>query len=163
MITQESDPSSILVPDIVDGLCDILFVARCHENKDSAKDLLLSKFRAELDTIVNSALQMNKAIGEDILSKDLEPMHEQPEVVFDAMVMDDAFPADESKVDDKHGIKTLCSTDLGLRSIEKVSREGESESEWHDSILLKPKVALESLLEAMGTNLPKPEWATVDL
>jgi hypothetical protein len=41
----------------------------------------------------------------------------------------------------------LCTTDLGLQRVVKSSKEGESE--WQTSMLLKPKVALESMIEGL--------------
>lgn len=116
------------------------------------RESIVSRFQERMGTIVGHALVLNEAIGEKVVSGDLEPIHERPEVVFDPTTMDDAFPVDPSEpsvADVKGGGRTLCSTDLGLQRVEKVSASEAGENEWHDIILLKPKVALESLLNHM--------------
>jgi hypothetical protein len=55
-------------------------------------------------------------------------------------------------INDEEGLKgsvehVLCTTDLGLQRVVRSSKEGEPERQ--TSMLLKPKVALESMIEGL--------------
>jgi len=93
------------------------------------------------------ALRLHRAVGEEITSCEMEVAYLLPDTVFNHSTMNDAFGKDSTKTDASlvKGERILCTTDLGLVSAVKETADGKPR--WRETILLKPRVLLESALE----------------
>lgn len=143
MLHGDADVSLNLVLHIADTLADVLLVAGLKATHEHIHEEVMTTFGEKLTIVVRAALALNWVIGKDITSADLEPITVLWQSVFDSAVMEDVNGGG-LKVGVEH---VLCTTDLGLQRVVKSSKEGESE--WQTSMLLKPKVALESMIEGL--------------
>jgi hypothetical protein len=109
---------------------------------------LMNKLGDRLGEVGKLAYQLNIALGELVTSGNMDVTTTPCEAAFDPTTMEDSlgYPLTEGKRN-----IVLCTTELGLRKSEKVS--GEGGVWWSETVLLKPKVALDSLLE----NLADPD------
>jgi hypothetical protein len=143
MLHGDADVSSNLLPHIVDFLVDVLLVAGLKSTQAEIQTEVLNTFGDKLMIVVRAALALNWVIGKDITSADLEPTTVLYEAVFDPTVMEDVNGGEGSL---KAGVEhVLCTTDLGLQ---RVVRSG-GEPAWQTTVLLKPKVALESMIDGL--------------
>jgi hypothetical protein len=144
MLHGDADVSLNLVPHIADTLVDVLLVAGLKATHEHIHEEVMATFGEKLTIVVRAALALNWVVGKDITSMDLEPITILWQSIFDSAVMEDV----NGKVGLKAGVDhVLCTIDLGLQRIVKLSKEGESE--WQISMLLKPKVVLESMIEGL--------------
>jgi hypothetical protein len=151
MLHGDSDVSSSLVPHIADSLVDILLVAGLRATSEQIHDVVMTTFGEKLTTIVRLALGLNWVIGKEITSADLDPITIKNKEVFDPATMVDVNGEGERKVEGGTVVEhVLCTTDLGLQRVAKLSKEGETP--WQTTLLLKPKVALESVMENSEVN-----------
>jgi hypothetical protein len=121
----------------------VLITAGHRDTRARLAAALESRFGEALKRIAQVALRLRKAIGEDITSGDIAAFCVQGGAVFDPAKMEDGHGDGPG-----HGGETsrvLCATHLGLRRAERVSRGGERVVE--ERVILKPKVALQSLLD----------------
>jgi len=147
MLHGDSDVSLDLVPHIADTLVDVLLVAGLKSTHEQIHEVVMSTFGEKLTIVVRAALALNWVIGKDITSADLEPITVLWETEFDPALMEDVNGSDSGgglKVGVEH---VLCTTDLGLQRVVKSKEEGEPV--WQTNMLLKPKVALESMIEGL--------------
>jgi len=145
MLHGDADASLDLVPHIAHALVDVLLVAGLKATQEHINEEVMAKFGEKLTVIARAALALNLAIGKDITSADLEPIMVSWDTVFDSAVMADINDDERLKAGVEH---VLCTTDLGLQRVVKSSKEGEPAWET-SSLLLKPKVALESMIEGL--------------
>jgi len=125
-------------------LVDVLLVAGLKATREQILQEVMNTFGDKLMIVVRTALALNWVIGKDITSADLEPMTVVSEAVFDSALMEDV----NGEVASRAAIEyVLCTTDLGLQRVVKTSKEGDSAAQ--TSMLLKPKVALESMIEGL--------------
>lgn len=121
-------------------LAGVLSTAGCDKNHQEASDIIYNKFGNKLKAIVDLALQLNQTLGEEITSSDMAVSQVPGDIEFDRLTMDvDGGQHPFQKATDR----VLCTTELGLNR--KVKVTGNSEQ----MILLKPKVALESVVDSM--------------
>jgi hypothetical protein len=142
MAREESQVPEPLITHFFNNFTNILVVAGCKETPPQIHEMITTKFMEGLVKISRLAIRINKARGEDITSCEIEAAFLFPTVVFNPSTMDDAFGrvcAAEEPI--------LCTTDLGLVCAVKV--DGAGELRWKETILLKPRVLLESGLEEM--------------
>jgi hypothetical protein len=134
----------------ISGLSDILLAAGCTASKSDIVSGLSSKFTDKISLLVSLAIRVNKIIGEDVTSGDFEVLAVPPATAFDGATMEDSYD-DASSPSARGGTmpKVLCATDLGLRKKTRVGMVGEKEKQWEIKMLLKPKVALESVVDIM--------------
>ena len=123
---------------MVQPLVAVLIAAGHRDTRARLSETLQSKFGEAFKRIAQVALRLRKAIGEDITSGDIATFCVPGNAVFDPAKMDDGHG---------HGAggeagRVLCTTHLGLRREERVR-------EWvvEETVILKPKVALQSLLD----------------
>jgi hypothetical protein len=142
-----NDPSLILNLErvVVRGLVDILisggYPGRCQE----VHEMVLAKFCDRIKAISKVSLRLNQVFKEEIISSDLELQRPQPTTAFDPSGMEDigGEPVLRQQAD-----RVLCTTEMGLRRVVRQTKENQS---WLDStLLLKPKVALESVADSMS-------------
>ncbi|KAF7964452.1 hypothetical protein HWV62_7579 [Athelia sp. TMB] len=107
-------------------------------------------FGDRVNTIVEVALHINRVMGEEITSGDMETVIWPRGVIFEPKAMDDAggeaFSHEEEAI-------VLCTTELGLRKATQEGKGGLSARE--STLLLKPKVALETLVAQMAVTTKK--------
>ena len=126
-------------------LIDILITAGYQENHQTLVEKVFSTFSDKIDVIITASLRLNLAIGEEITSCDIELVGVQAGDVFDPSNMED--------IGGNHGFqktedRVLCTTEVGLRREQKQTKGDQS---WMEAtLLLKPKVALESIAEHMS-------------
>jgi hypothetical protein len=131
---------------LADNLLGLLVVAGWQEQVSSAQETFVTKFGDKLGVIAKLAIQLNKAVGEDITSGDLEAVSIDPDTVFDPEIMDDVY-ADERPRKRKNRVngRAIATIDMGLQRIaRRLGREG---NECETTMVLKPKVVLSSALE----------------
>lgn len=137
--------TSLLTTKLLSGLADILLAAGCNASQAELVTALSSKFREKVLFLVTLAVRVNKIVGEDVTSGDLEVLTVPPASLFDPANMEDVYNEAASGT----GARVLCTTDLGLRKRVRISMTGEKEKQWAVTTLLKPKVALETVVEIM--------------
>lgn len=135
---------------IISGLADVLLAAGCTGSTAELTAALAAKFTEKISFLVSLAVRVNKIVGEDVTSGDLEVLAVMPATPFDAASMEDSYD-DGTPASSAGGAarRVLCATDLGLRKRTRVAMTGEKEKQWEIKMLLKPKVALESVVEIM--------------
>lgn len=133
---------------MISGLADILLTTGCPAPKSDVTSALISKFADKLSFLASLAMRVNKIVGEDVTSGDFEVLAVLPATAFDVTTMEDSYDDGRSaKTRGNTVSKVLCATDLGLRKKTRMGMTGEKQ--WETKVLLKPKVALESVIEIM--------------
>lgn len=102
-----------------------------------------------LENIIRLSLDLQKVIGEDIISGDFDISVVRVDEVFDNELMEDLY-AEENAQHDSLGreLHVLCTASLGLRRSEKISDSEDSGT--RVTLSLKPKVVLETLVYDLG-------------
>ncbi|KAI0688978.1 hypothetical protein BC835DRAFT_281800 [Cytidiella melzeri] len=108
-------------------------------------DSLVSRRRDGFRAIVESAINLRKAIGEDIVSCDFETVLIHPGDVFDGATMENSYDPGSKDLTSGSG-KVICTSAMGLRRCKKIKTHGKAESQWDVSVLHKPQVVLESAI-----------------
>ncbi|KAF9234837.1 hypothetical protein BU15DRAFT_89829 [Melanogaster broomeanus] len=140
---QKTDLHATMVSQFSDCLVTVMIAAGCTKSyKDASRDFN-QKFGEPISNIVKMASRLNKAMGEEVMSADLWTIYVAAGQKFDGVTMED-FEGQDGNQDGK---TILCATALGLGRSEKVTR-GET-FEYKNATLLKPKVALESVVEGL--------------
>lgn len=117
-------------------------------------DALVKKHGEKMKNVVESSLELRRSIGEQILSSDLETIVAANGEVYSADTMEDAYDTGEaSKGSGTAENRVLCTTAHGLRRLEKREGGGDDEPRWQSTVLLKPKVALTSLVGELQLEL----------
>lgn len=108
-------------------------------------DSLVARRREGFRSIVESAINLRKAIGEDIVSCDFETVLVHPGDVFDGSGMETAYES-SSKGSASEAAKVICTSAMGLRRCRKMKMGGKAENQWDVAVLQKPQVVLESAI-----------------
>jgi len=134
MLSQEPD----LTTEMAHGFASIALTAGLKGSFISTFEHITRSFGERIDIVMKAAQRLNKAVGEGVTSCDLEALYITPNLLYAADTMADALgPTTTNNADET----ILCTTDLGLVRAEKVSG---SMGVWNESVLLKPKVVLQS-------------------
>ncbi|KAJ8518141.1 hypothetical protein ONZ45_g4738 [Pleurotus djamor] len=128
-------------PDIseyfLDAFSNILMAVGFAGQQDSMQAFITSEFGAQMGSIGQLALELNKAIGEGLISTDIEPIYVSPGVPFDPAVMDDdEHFADHFEDLGEEEESVLCTTEMGLLC----TVEGHGLSRSDEKILQRPRV-----------------------
>jgi len=127
---------------------DILVTAGCSAPITNIQEKLKTVFSTKIAVMVDLAVRLNRAIGEDITSGNMEVVAVGSAMPYDPTKMDNAYEDGQpTSKQDSASIRVLCPTDLGLQRLSKVSMTGEDQ--WDTKILLKPKVAIESVVDSL--------------
>ena len=127
----------------VDIFVGVLVMAGCSLTRPRIDEIVRVKFMERIIVLCKLALGINKAIGEEITSSHLTVVYVGPGGVFDpnTMLGEGGGAALETE-------QYICATDLGLVCTVK---QGEANGyKWKETILLKPRVMLESSLVDIG-------------
>ncbi|KZP20067.1 hypothetical protein FIBSPDRAFT_1045132 [Athelia psychrophila] len=128
------------------GLADVLISAKCQLSPPGVVEALTGRFRDNIYAIIDAALNINRILGEEITSGDFEIVTCQAGATFDPGSMEDTASDDPS-----YGKKSivLCTTEMGLIKEWREVKGGQRAKE--TTVLLKPKVALESVLAQISS------------
>ena len=105
-------------------------------------DTLIARSRDNLRAIIDAAIKLRAAIGEDVISCDYETILIHPGDKFDAATMEDSFEGSAAKAGGSSNV--LCSSGLGLRRCAKIKMEGDAGTQWEVKVLAKSQVILQS-------------------
>ncbi|KAH9485813.1 hypothetical protein JR316_0002728 [Psilocybe cubensis] len=145
MLSQDPD----LTSEMADAFASIFVTAGYNKSLMTVHDWILNRFSGQISTVMNLAKRLNKQIGEGVTSCDLEALYIAPDVPYNATTMEDALRTTSArKLENGHDM-ILCTTDLGLVRAEKISG---TTGDWHESVLLRPKVILSSGLASINGN-----------
>ncbi len=128
----------------LDAFVTILVAAGLKKEQSHVADIIQSRFSGDVEKIVRKSQELKKVLGEDVTSCELEMLYIEPDQIYDDATMEDTFQDQSVK---ENGVATegvLCTTDLGLIRHEKVK-----ENDWKSSVLLRPKIVLQSKLNAI--------------
>lgn len=120
-------------------------------------------FGEKVAGIIRGALGVRKIVGEEISTTEFEvlcPRHGQPLVASMMENVDDTGGKGQVNMSSDEGVSIMCTTDLGLRRHGKKATIGDGEEEWEESVLLKAKVVLPTLLEDF---VSQSEMASVEV
>ncbi|KZP28404.1 hypothetical protein FIBSPDRAFT_817266 [Athelia psychrophila] len=141
------------------GLADVLISAKCQLSPSGVVEALTSRYGDRIYAIIDTALNINRILGEEITSGDFEIVTWQGGVTFDPRWMEDA--ASDVPLHDGRNI-VLCTTEMGLRRVSWEVKGGQRAKEI--TLLLKPKVALESVLAQISSaGETRPEYTIEEI
>ena len=139
--------------DMAEVLANIFIAAGFKESLTALQLQIVTCFGERIHTVMKCAQHLNKTMGEGVTSCDLEPLYIESETPFDDRMMDDSLNTSDPLIPSDE--KVLCTTDLGLGRVEKISG---TSGEWQEVTLFKPKVILLSrLLGLIDTVIPCDE------
>jgi hypothetical protein len=121
-----------------------MLAAGCSASPDVLRASAEKKLSDRIVLLFKMATQLKKIVMEEITSADLRTVTVSGGVVYSAEEMEDAYVDGDPATD---GVRVLCTTDLGLSRATKLATSGEKQ--WDNKLLLKPKVALETVVDSM--------------
>lgn len=142
-LQQSSDvqnPVACVFPRVVETLAAVIVVAGFEADLPSAANTITSNIAEQIVVVLGLALKLNVDIGQKIVSRTIEVIAPSPETQYDAETMVDAYeggPKESNAV-------VFCTTEIGLAS----SRDTE------EQVLIKPKVALDTLFRSQASTRP---------
>ena len=114
-------------------------------------DDIHTQYVQHLETIVRTALDLQRIIGEEVIECDYEVLTARFDEVFDAEQMEDIYNGEIAATGPPGTIPRVLSTaDLGLRRSERVSDPRDGDDGLTMTILLKPKVVLDTVVYELG-------------
>ncbi|KAI0643482.1 hypothetical protein C8Q79DRAFT_915585 [Trametes meyenii] len=130
---------------LAERIADLLTVA----GASAAAEDVHATYAPHLEAIVRVALDLQRIIGEEVISCDYEVLVVRFDEIFDAEAMDDIYGGEVAMAGPPGMVPRVLSTaDLGLRRVEKVI--GSTEGEVETTMLLKPKVVLDTIVYELG-------------
>ncbi|RPD55187.1 hypothetical protein L226DRAFT_470729 [Lentinus tigrinus ALCF2SS1-7] len=143
---------------LAERIADLLTVA----GSSTSSDDICATYTSHLETIVRTALELQRTIGEEVTSCDYEVLVVRIDEVYDTAQMEDIYNG-EIVAAGPPGIvpRVLSTVDLGLRRSEKVDAATETEGAEDGAgagaedgvvttMLLKPKVVLDTIVYELG-------------
>ncbi|PIL34611.1 hypothetical protein GSI_03390 [Ganoderma sinense ZZ0214-1] len=139
-------------------ITDILLICGITGEPQDLRMEVGSRYADALRGVVHVSFQFQRITGEDIVSRDLLIVYTEPGEPFDPsrMVEQWADPRETHPRADPHPV--LCTTQLGLVREERKAAGGEEVIT--TVVLLKPKVALTSLLEELSNEQGRAAYKT---
>ncbi|PPR01386.1 hypothetical protein CVT24_006224 [Panaeolus cyanescens] len=136
-------PTPDLSVGMVEMFTNVFLTAGLKGDAISIQQRLINHFMDRIQLVCRLAQQLNKHIGEGVTSCDLEVLFIADGAPFHSHTMEDSVGSDGIINDQEH---VVCTTDLGLVRAEKISG---TVGDWHEAVLLKPKVVLQSGLAGL--------------
>lgn len=127
---------------ISNQIASILIVAGYRGGAEEVSGEVVQKFGERINVIVGTALKLNQIFGAEVTSSDLGLMLVPQGSRFNPAAAEDIGQEAGSQ---KKADLVLCSTEVGLNRTVRVSKGGKMEA----TILLKPKVALQSVTDGL--------------
>lgn len=146
VVSSRTDILNTQMTSIVDTLVEILLASGCEGPRSHIGDKLTKKFGHRLSVIATLAIGLNKAIGEDSMSYGMTAISMPHGVEFIPRIMEDAYEETQEQSTSQPS-RVLCTAELGLQRDDKDSTNGQGRGS--TLVILKPKVALESLTDNM--------------
>ena len=110
-----------------------------------------AQYTQHLDTIVRTALDLQRIIGEEVVECDYEVLTARFDEVFDPEQMEDIYNGEIAATGPPGTVPHVLSTaDLGLRRSIKVSDAQDGDDGLAMTMLLKPKVVLDTVVYELG-------------
>ena len=133
---------------LAERISDLLTIAGSSSNADNVFEL----YRPHLETIVRTALDLQRMTGEEVTACDYEVLVVRIDEVYDAVQMEDIYNGEIAATGPPGMVPRVLSTaDLGLRRTEKKdSAEGADEDGVVTTMLLRPKVVLDTVVYELG-------------
>lgn len=141
---EESQLIARAMPYLTGYFCNIMLAAGCSVTPDILRASVEQKLSDRIVLLFKLALQLNKIVMEEITSADLRTVTVPSETTYSAEQMEDAYVDGDPATG---GVRVLCTTDIGLMRITRMATSGEKQ--WDDKLLLKPKVALKTVVDSM--------------
>ncbi|KIK43055.1 hypothetical protein CY34DRAFT_804218 [Suillus luteus UH-Slu-Lm8-n1] len=141
---EESQLIASFMPHLTGCFCNIMLAAGCSVAPDILHASVEKKLSDRVVLLFKLALQLNKIVMEEITSADLRTITVPFETTYSAEQMEDAYVDGDPATG---GVRVLCTTDIGLMRITRMATSGEKQ--WDDKLLLKPKVALKTVVDSM--------------
>jgi hypothetical protein len=136
---EKSEIPHPLMSHFLGTLASVLILARCTQSGPQIQETITTRFMETLEDVGKLALHISQTLGEEIMSREVEVVHLSPSMAFNPEIMDNLC---EDATRDVVGEPILCTTDLGLVC---ATRETEDAGpRWKETVLLKPRVLLES-------------------
>lgn len=102
--------------------------------------------REKVVDFVTEGIKLQQAIGEDITSCDFQIICPDANTAFAAASMEDVEDCGRRKRQETvKGTPIMCTTEMGLRKCEKLTGEGGKPDSVRNVILIKAKVALQTV------------------
>lgn len=143
MLAHEPD----LLPDLAEALANVIVAAGFKDGPAVAHERIMTRFAPRIGAVMKLAQGLNKRVGEGVTSCDLEVLYIAPDIPFNNANMEDALGPSTAEGSQE---SVVCTTDLGLVRAERLSGPV---ANWHESVLLRPKVILPSGLVGMVNEL----------
>ncbi|KAJ7800490.1 hypothetical protein B0H13DRAFT_1745707 [Mycena leptocephala] len=124
----------------VDALVNVLLSAGFKSSSAALHELVGERFAERIGALVSLALGLNRAVGTEVTVCELKTLLATPGVAFDTETMEDVVDRDDAA---QPGEPVLCTYALGLVRADKV------DGSWTKTILLRPRVVLQSGLEEL--------------
>ncbi|KAG1824475.1 uncharacterized protein BJ212DRAFT_528756 [Suillus subaureus] len=141
---EESQLIASVTPYLTGHFSNIMLAAGCSVEPEILRASVEKKLSDRIILLFKLALQLNKIMMEEITSADLRTVTVPFETTYSAEQMEDAYVDGDPAAG---GVRVLCTTDLGLRRITRLATSGDKQ--WDDKLLLKPKVALKTVVDSM--------------
>ncbi|EIW80592.1 hypothetical protein CONPUDRAFT_166080 [Coniophora puteana RWD-64-598 SS2] len=141
---EDAHQTALLITNLTEALVLVLVAAGCVCTYDETSKRIASAFGARISALVDMATRLNRAMGAEVTSADLWPAYIDFGKVFNGDDMRGMHTEDGGA---QKGQVVLCTTELGL--IQSVKTQ---EDEFETTILVKPKVALENVTNAVKMN-----------
>ena len=133
---------------LAERIADLLTVA----GSSASADAIFAAYAPHLETIVRTALELQRTIGEEVTSCDYEVLVVRIDEVYDSAQMEDIYNGEIIAAGPPGMVPRVLSTaDLGLRRTEKVDADMEgAEDGVVTTMLLRPKVVLDTIVYELG-------------
>ncbi|KAJ7628238.1 hypothetical protein DFH06DRAFT_1442141, partial [Mycena polygramma] len=140
--TRCSEDNLLVTSSLVQCIFDVMVAAGWIFQEEYIED----KFAGHIAAIAKYSLQLRKAIGEDIVSEDLEVVYVGPNQIFREQTMEDVYAVGRRKDQSRRAARAgfdvevvACTSDIGLQ------KRGRNTLDFKGGdILLRPKVVLQS-------------------
>ena len=152
--TEQIDEGRCAVVDaagqLLRAFVDVLLLAGAHNLEGAVA--LENSMKDKVKDIIVESMKVQKAIGEGVASADFQVICPAANASFTDELMDDVDDCGRGKKGKRilDGTPIMCTTEVGLRRWEKVTRDYGKADQIHAVTLLKAKVALRSDEERKG-------------
>ncbi|KAG1846567.1 hypothetical protein DFJ58DRAFT_663757 [Suillus subalutaceus] len=141
---EESQLIASVMPYLTGHFSNVMLAAGCSVEPEILRASVEKKLSDRIVLLFKLALQLNKIMMEEITSADLRTVTVPFETTYSVEQMEDAYVDGDPAAD---GVRVLCTTDLGLRRMTRLTTSGDKQ--WDDKLLLRPKVALKTVVDSM--------------
>ncbi|TBU25279.1 hypothetical protein BD311DRAFT_764971 [Dichomitus squalens] len=132
---------------LAERIADLLTVA----GGSSAAEDIHAAYAPHLETIIRTALDLQRITGEEVVACDYEVLTARFDEIFDSEQMEDIYNGEIAATGPPGTVPRVLSTaDLGLRRSQKVADAVDDDDGVTTTMLLKPKVVLDTVVYELG-------------